>query len=100
MMESAMEWYWWILAVGLIVAFRYALRFGSMFVESRTGRSNELGPRANLSDLVYFLLVLSIGMFPIWLIPDAHWLVSASFLLAGIVIGLLVTQALFGRKAS
>lgn len=95
-----MVWYWFILAVGLLIAFHYVMKFGSKIVERRTGRSSELEQGTNLSDFVYFLLALSIGMFPIWLMPDAHWLVNSAFMLSGITIGSLVTQALFGRKVS
>jgi hypothetical protein len=90
---------WWIAAACLLLAFRYTMRFGSAFVEVRTGRESRPEPSTFfLSATLYFVLAFAIMMPPIFLWPDADPLLFSGFMMIGILVGDLASQALFGRK--
>jgi hypothetical protein len=91
---------WWLLAFCILVAFHYAMRFGSEIVQRRTGRECRPEQSSLGYDAVFFGLAFCIGMPPIFLFPDADSLVYSGFLILGILVGSLTSQALFGRTTA
>jgi hypothetical protein len=89
---------WWLMAVCLLVVFHYTMRIGTQVVERRTGRESRPEKSSIGYDLVFFGLTFAIALPPIYLLPDADPLVSSAFLMLGIVVGSLASQAAFGRK--
>lgn len=73
-----MVWYWFILAVGLLIAFHYVMKFGSKIVERRTGRSSELEPRTNLSDFFSCSRFLSVCFLSGLCLTRTGWLILPS----------------------
>jgi uncharacterized membrane protein len=97
-MEDVVETYECFLYATLLAAYMCLFIFGSRFVERKTGRSMQIGPRQLLAALVYFAVAFSMGFFPLFFLPDAHQLMHTAFTLAGIILGLLFIQAIYGRK--
>ena len=92
-----MSIYWWLCAVLLVSGYVFLLTRGSWLVEHLTGREPRPEKRPSAYDAVYFGLAFMIGMPPIWLLPDRDPLVYCAFSFAGIIIGDLAAQAMFGR---
>ena len=90
---------WWITAIGLVLAVPIVLHYGSRFVARRVGR--DMPPRRWIAyEGIYFCLALGIGIPPIYLFPGYDSLFYTAFMFAGIIIGSLVAQALYGRRAA
>jgi hypothetical protein len=90
--------YWWLIAGCLLIAFYYAMRFGTQFVEMRTGRTGQPEKASNRFDAVFFGFGFAISIPPIYLWPNTDPMVHSAFILLGILAGSLASQAIFGKK--
>lgn len=90
-------------SIALLISFSLAMRYGERIVKRITGRSGErnrsgfLDSQANCHDLTFFGIALLLGLVPNYLLPELHYLYSIGLVLLGIVVGHLVSQALFGN---
>ncbi|MBC8356048.1 MAG: hypothetical protein H8E66_29065 [Planctomycetes bacterium] len=85
-------------AIALIFGFTFLQTHGERVVERVTGRTGKPA-KSNKYDAVYFAIAILIGIPPIYMFPNAHYLVLATFMIAGALVGRLVAQGLLSPRA-